>query len=81
MILDILAWILLISIILADITAVVFFVKTVITYSSIPKENTEERKAHKTSMITASILLGLVAVQVITVIAFVIMLSFAVAHM
>ena len=81
MMLDILARILLISIILADITAVVFFVKTVITYSRIPKENTEERKAHKTSMITASILLGLVAVQVIAVIAFVIMLSFAVAHM
>lgn len=81
MILDILAWILLISIILADITAVVFFVKTVITYSCIPKENIEERKAHKTSMITASILLGLVAVQVIAVIAFVIILSFSVAHM
>ena len=32
-------------------------------------------------MITASILLGLVAVQVIAVIAFVIILSFAVAHM
>ena len=81
MILDILAWILLISIILADIIAVVFFVKTVITYSCIPKENLEERKVHKTSMITASILLGLVAVQVITVIAFVIILSFSVAHM
>lgn len=81
MILEIIGWIIFLSIIAADITAVVFFIKTVKRLRSIPKENIDERKVHKTSMITASILLGLVALQVLCVIAFVVLLSFAVAHM
>lgn len=81
MILDILMWILLLSIILGDITSVVFFIKTVRKYGRIPKENTEERKAMKSTMITASVLLWLVAVQVIAIAAFAIILSFSVAHM